>query len=105
MIRGTTPTITLKVINGGELDLTTVDDLYVTLRQGNRIINMKEGVLVDAQSVSFSFTQRETLSLKEGPADIQVNWTYIDADDGTTRRAATCIRQIEITGQILDEVI
>ena len=105
MIRGTTPIITLKVINGGELDLTTVDDLYVTLRQGQRIITLKEGVSVDAQSVSFYLTQREALSLKEGLADIQVNWIYKDADDGITHRSATRIQQIEITGQILDKVI
>lgn len=105
MIRGTTPTIQLNVTNGGELDLTQSDELYVTLRQGQRVITKITGVKIEPQSIRFTLTQREALSLKEGPAEVQVNWTYKDADDGTTHRSATRIQQIEITGQLLDEVI
>ena len=105
MIRGTTPTICMNITNGGELDLTKAEDLYITLRQGQKMITKKDSVTVEAQSVSFSFTQREALSLKEGPADVQINWTYKDAVDGTTRRAATRINQIEISRQLLEEVI
>lgn len=105
MIRGTTPTITMNITNGGDLDLTKAEDLYVTLRQGQRIITKKCDVVVDAQSVSFYFTQRETLSLKEGPAYLQINWAYTDVVNKTKRRAATRIKQIQISGQLLDEVI
>lgn len=105
MIRGTTPTIRLNVTNGGELDLTQSDELYVTLRQGQRLITKITGVKIEPQSISFALTQREALSLKEGPAEVQVNWTYKDAVDSTERRAATRIRQIEISRQLLDEVI
>ena len=62
-------------------------------------------MIIDAQSISFSLTQREALSLKEGPAEVQVNWTYKDATDGSERRAATRIKQIEISRQLLEEVI
>lgn len=105
MIRGTTPTITINITNGGDLDLTTADDLYVTLRQGQRIITKKFDVTIDEQSVSFCLTQREAFSLEEGPAEVQINWTYTDADDNTKRRAATQIKQIQIRRQLLDEVI
>lgn len=105
MIRGTTPTITINISNGDELDLTTAEDLYVTLRQGQRIITKKYDITVDAQSVTFCLTQREAFSLKEGQAEVQINWTYTDADDNTKRRAATQIKQIQIRRQLLDEVI
>lgn len=105
MIRGTTPMIRMNVTNGGELDLTQVEDIYVTLRQGSTIITKKDGLEVDAQSVGFSFTQRESLKLKEGPAEVQINWVYVDPEDNVNRRAATRIQKIEISGQLLDEVI
>lgn len=105
MIRGTTPTICMNIVNGGELDLTRASDLYVTLRQGQTVITKKEGVKADAQSVSFSFTQREALKLHEGSAEVQINWTYRDAVDRSKRRAATRVAEIQISRQLLDEVI
>lgn len=105
MIRGTTPLIHLNIINGGELNLASVEDLYVTLRQGSTIITKQNDLVVDAQGVGFSFTQRESLKLKEGPAEVQINWTYTDPNDNIKRRAATRIQRIEISGQLLDEVI
>lgn len=105
MIRGTTPTIHMNIINGDELDLTQAEDIYITLRQGQRIITKKDGIIVEAQSVSFYLTQRETLSLKEGPAYLQINWAYTDSIGKEKRRAATRIKQIQIGGQLLDEVI
>lgn len=105
MIRGTTPLIHMNIINGGELDLTEAEDLYITLRQGNTVITKRDELVIDAQSVGFSFTQRESLRLKEGPAEVQVNWIYVDPEDNVKRRAATRIQRIEIGGQLLDEVI
>lgn len=105
MIRGTTPTIHMNIINGGELDLTQAKELYLTLRQGQRLITKTTGLEISPQSVGFSLTQREALSLKEGPAEVQINWIYEDATDGTKRRAATRIKQIEINRQLLEEVI
>lgn len=105
MIRGTTPLIHMNIINGGELDLTDAEGLYITLRQGNTVITKRDQLVIDAQGVSFSFTQRESLRLKEGPAEVQVNWIYVDPEDNVKRRAATRIQRIEIGGQLLDEVI
>lgn len=105
MIRGTTPTIHMNITNGGDLDLTEAEELYVTIRQGNIVITKRDELEIVAQGVGFSFTQRESLRLKEGPADVQINWIYKDAADGKTRRAATRIKQIEISRQLLEEVI
>ncbi len=105
MIRGTTPTITMNITNGGELDLTKAAEVYVTMRQGQRVITKKNDLVVSAKSVSFYLSQRETLSLKEGPAYLQINWAYADAVNKTKRRAATKIKQIEIREQLLEEVI
>lgn len=105
MIRGTTPTITMNITNGGDLDLTKAAEVYVTMRQGQRVITKKNDLVVSAKSVSFYLSQRETLSLKEGPAYLQINWAYADTVNKTKRRAATKIKQIEIREQLLEEVI
>lgn len=103
MIRGTTPTLTLTIKNGGQdLDLTQASAVYVTIRQNGKIITKTgEDITVAAKTVSCWLTQEESLSLRENSqAEVQLNWTYFD-----NRRAATIPKIIHILRQTYPEVL
>ena len=63
MYRGTTPDLE---INVGDIDLSTVTDLWLTLSQHGEVkINKTlEDLTIDGSTVSCTLTQEETLSLK-----------------------------------------
>lgn len=108
MIRGTTPTFTLRITNGGDdLDLTQASGVYVTIRQNGRVITKTgDDISIAAQSVSCWLTQEESLSLRENyTAEVQINWTYVDVTDNSSRRAATKAKTIDIGRQLLVEVV
>ena len=113
MIRGTTPTLTLKV---PVVDLTRVEEVYVTVKQANKAIS-KTGDDVEVQTITGNndevigskvlcwLNERESLSLCEGvDALIQVNWTYLD-NGQNIKRAATKSKAIKIEQQLLNGVI
>ena len=112
MIRGTTPTFTLRV---PDVDLTRVEEVYVTVRQANTAVtktgnDIQVETIVDAnEAVQGSqilcwLTERESLALSEGvDALIQVNWTYLD--NAQKKRAATKTKLIEIDKQLLNGAI
>ena len=106
MVRATTPTLTL-TINDESVDLTAARNVYVTLEQNNTTLTKTgEELDVDARVVKVWLSQTESLALTEGqPLNIQINWTYVDADGVTVKRAATNVAKITITRQLLDEVI
>ena len=106
MIRGTTPTFTL-TLSDNTIDLGDAENVYVTLRQGKTDIT-KSGtdLTIDDNVVSVFLTQEESLDLSESTtAEVQVNWTYLDTDGTTVRRAATKVKEIPITKQLLKRVI
>lgn len=107
MIRGTTPTFTLKISDDNDVDLSQADHIYFTISQGSKIIT-KSGEQVevsDGKTVLVFLDQEESLSLKEREkAEIQLNWTYIDPS-GTLRRAATSVKEVTIGKQLLKQVI
>lgn len=102
MIIGTTPTLTLKIPEESEADLTQATNIYFTIRQGS-IIYTKTGediTVVDAHTITVDLTQEETLSFRfKVDAFIQLNWTE------DTKRYATKIRPISIDRNLLREVI
>lgn len=102
MIRGTTPSFTLKIKNEN-VDLTKAKDIYVTFSQGGKQIEKSgEDLEIEERTVSVWLTQKESLMLTEGcSAEIQINWIYYDLDGVTLRRAATKIRSIPIDKQLL----
>lgn len=105
MIRATTPTFTFTV-KSTTLDLSEADNIYVTLAQGSRTIT-KTGEDIEftqPRTVAVWLTQEESLSLVEGSMDVQLNWTYTDANS-KVRRAATKTKTIQITKQLLKRVI
>ena len=111
MIRGTTPTFTLKLKNKdgtpSEINLNEANNIQFTISQGQKLI-VKSGEDIEIENgntVLVFLTQKESLSLKEKQkTEIQLNWTYNDAD-GRTRRAATKAREIEIDKQLYKEEI
>lgn len=107
MIRGTTPTFTLNIVNGGDLDLREASGVYVTIRQNGKVITKTgDDISIAAKSVSCWLTQEESLSLRENTkAEVQINWTYADVIDNSFRRAATKRKTIDIGRQLLPEVI
>lgn len=107
MIRGTTPTFTFTIKNQ-DVDLGAAQNVYVTLAQGPKIIEKTGTDLeIETRTVSVFLTQEESLRLTEGPnCEVQINWTYLDPVDGkTVRRAATKVKAITISKQLLRRVI
>lgn len=111
MIRGTTPTYTL-IVEGYDLTDKTV---YVTILQLTRIITLTgerlaisytpaEGEEPAGSVVVFGLTQRETLSLRDGDADVQIKFIGEDGNvEGTdtgkiTIKPALLEREIEYKG-------
>ena len=107
MIRGTTPTFVF-TIQSQTLDLTQANHVYVTIAQGAKLIEKSGNDLeVAAKTVSVWLTQEESFKLNDGTAaEVQINWTYIDPlDNETVRRAATKVKSIQISKQLLKRVI
>lgn len=107
MIRGTTPTFTFTIKND-TVDLAEAQNVYVTIRQGSKeITKTGDDIEVETRTVNVFLGQEESLGLSEGAnAEVQINWTYLDQIDATTiRRAATKVKTIQITKQLLKRVI
>lgn len=101
MIRGTTPDYILS-IDGYDLSDKTV---YVTIRQNNvRLTKTGDEISVasdgSGSTIAFMLTQRDTLQLKEGTAEVQVR--FIDSA-GTAY--ATEIANITVNRVLLERVI
>lgn len=107
MIRGTTPTFVF-TIKSQTIDLTLANNVYVTIAQGAKVIEKEgEDLEVGQKTVSVWLTQEESFKLSEGTnAEVQINWTYIDpVDNESVRRAATKVKSIQISKQLLKRVI
>ena len=102
MIIGTTPTFTLKIKKATDVDLRVVNNIYVTLKQGNITLTKTGNDLniVDSKTVSFTLTQAESLDfVVDKIVEIQINWTFMS--NGITRRAATKVLAINLDKQLL----
>ena len=104
MIRGTTPTLRLTV--RGNVNLTQATDIYVSIRQKSASIELHgDSLEVAEKTVKCWLTQEDSLRLTEGPAKLQVNWTYTDALTGAKKRDATQVISIDIDEQLLKRTI
>lgn len=105
MIRYTTPILPLEVEG---IDLTTNEDVYVTLEQGSLELTKKGSdltILYDAETdistITFTLSQEETAAFAlNRPVDVQVN--FINASGV---RDATNIATIPVMRNLLDKVI
>ena len=106
MIIGTTPTFTLKLKRTYDVDLTAVQNIYVTLKQGTNVLT-KSGLdinVVDSKTVTVTLTQEESLNFSlDKKIELQLNWTY--TDQGIVKRAATKIIEITLEKQLLTQVL
>lgn len=102
MIRGTTPTFTFTLKNQ-DVDLSAAQNVFVALAQGSTLIEKTGTDLeIDTRTVSVFLTQKESLQLLEcSNCEVQINWTYLDLDGETVRRAATKVKSIPISKQLL----
>ena len=100
MYRGTTPGLE---INVGDIDLTHVTELWLTLSQHGEVkINLTlEDVDIDGSTVTCTLTQEETLSLKASPSTLlQMRFLM---DDG--QALATPIVKIPVEAILKEGVI
>ena len=109
MIRATTPTFTLTVTakTGNSVDFSLAENVYVVLRQGSYAVELTgDSLEIDGNVISCFLTQEQSLRFTENAsAKIQVNWTYLDPDGITVRRAATKVKEIPISEQLMKRVI
>lgn len=98
--RGTTPTVTLAV---DALDLTTLQSIYVTFRQGAALLTKRsgeDGVTVEPHRVTVRLSQADTLAFRDGRVQVQLRAL---APDGTALASgiATCTAlEILLDGEI-----
>lgn len=72
MIRGTTPTLKLK-LNG--IETSRLNSVYITLKQGNKEVTKTnaDGIIVESESVlSVPLTQEDTLTFSQGYVAVQM---------------------------------
>ncbi len=99
--RGTTPTFILSFPAASGINLAEAENVYVTLRSWDKTLTKTgEDLTVETTTVSVYLTQAETLLLRPGKCQIQVNWTK---NDGS--RAASEIVCVQITENLLPEVV
>lgn len=99
MIRATTPTYILTLPESAEVDLAEMTEVHFTLVQYRTEID-KIVTPTDSKTVEVTLTQEETIALKDGGAEIQLNW--IDANG---KRGATYVQTIRVDKQLLNEVL
>lgn len=102
MRRGTTPTLQLTLTGVEEI---SADTLYVTLKQSQREITKTNSdltieVLESESVINLYLSQRETLSLRKGPCEIQVRGINILGDAWASDIATIEIKEILKDGVI-----
>ena len=98
--RYTTPTISLTV---NKIDLTAYD-VFVTFKSGNKTLTFtNDDISMTFESpdtqIEIEFTQEQS-ALFSGQALCQINWLTTGGE-----RNATCIRSVNFSPNLLDEVI
>lgn len=106
MIQGTTPTFTFRLVNHN-INLNAARNVYVRFKQSTKVIDKSGSDLeINGYMLRVWLTQEESLKLSEGAdVQVQINWTYLDTDGVTIRRAATKPKSIPIDAQLLKQVI
>lgn len=101
MRRGTTPTLTIRLI---DMDVKDLGSIYVTFKQNDRIptkTNNEISVDEENNAVSVPFSQEETLYFRKGMIETQIRALL---EDGTTA-VASKVRSFSMEKILLDGVI
>lgn len=96
IIRGTTPTFIVNVLDN--IDLSEVVSVWLYIAQKKTIINReKQDVIFDFENrtMAVTFEQEDTLDLKEGEAKFQIRM-LIDDGSGKRKAIATVAQDIKI---------
>ena len=95
----TTPTFTL-TFTENDLDLTAADRVFVTFKgRTGKITKTGQELEIEEKQIGVRMNQAETAELGPGEVDVQANWTI------GNNRFASGIMRVEITRQLLNEVI
>ena len=97
-MQGLTPTITVTV--GTSTDLTEAANVYVSFKQGKKLLKLTDGFDVSAHQVDIYLEQEDTLQFDPGTVEIQLNWTY-----SSGQRAATKPVSLSVSPNHLLEVL
>lgn len=105
MVRYTTPTFEFR-IKSDIIDLNDARNIYVTFYQGGKGITIDEEQLSieSPNSIKVWMDQETSSELYPGVAEVQINWTYLDSN-GRLQRVATKIRRVDISKNLLEEVV
>ena len=101
MRRGTTPTLTIRLI---DMDVRDLGTIYVTFKQSEKILtktNSEIKIDIENNAVSVPFTQEDTLYFKKGMVETQIRALL---HDGTTA-VASKIRSFSMEKVLMDGVI
>lgn len=105
LIRGTTPTIVINVID--EIDLSRVIEIWVYFYQSGTVkINKKlEDVSFNVQDrqIILTLSQEDTLSLKAGESLFQIRMLLQDGNALATRESSVKINEIYKGGVITED--
>lgn len=106
MIRGTTPTFTLNMLDE-TLDLRQAVNVYATFRQRETLLTKTDLDITVTQeaehlrnTVLVYLTQEESLKFTAGSIEVQLNWTY---EDGS--RACSNIVTIAVSNNLEGRVL
>ena len=108
MVRGTTPTVTLRIKDKYNINLNEALEIYFTVSQGHfSVTKTGDDVIVseDGRSAGACLTQEESMELLDRQkAEAQINWTYHDIN-GVVKRGATIVKEFEVNKQLYRKVI
>lgn len=92
VIRGTTPTIryTFSTIN-----VSDITAAYMTIMMGTSVLMEKDltQAVVDENSISWTLTQEESLSMTENKVTAMLNWKLADGTRGASARTALFVEK------------
>lgn len=107
MIRGTTPTFTLTLLDDN-VDLTEASNVYASFKQAPKnncfresseeVRKFGQDIVVRKNEVDVYFNQTDSLGFKEGRLYIQLNWTYSDGS-----RACSNIISVPVGPNLAEE--
>lgn len=106
MIRGTTPTFTLNMLDE-TLDLRQAVNVYATFRQRETQLTKTDLDITVTQEAEYLrntvlvyLTQEESLKFNAGSIEVQLNWTYADGS-----RACSNIVTIAVSNNLEGRVL
>lgn len=105
MVQYTTPELVF-VINDENVNLNDAENVYVTFQKSNINLTVTGDDLTieDGKTIKVRLTQQQSQKFDTGSVQVQINWTYY-GPNGILQRAATGVKTIDITKNLLSKVV